>query len=359
MHNRLQLKSLQQGRGLAAMAVVAFHLSLLLGSERYLNDAVFLSFTHRGNLGVDFFFVLSGFIILFAHHKDINHPNRVGDYLLKRFTRLFPVYWLYTAIFCGLVAIGLGSASIVPETINNWFATIFLVRLDSFEFPITPAWTLVHEFIFYLIFATLILNRAIGGIILALWLIGGVIVFQYPEEGSRSALTTYFSPLNLNFLTGMLAFYIFNRFQKINLKPAVLFGLLLFIGVYLRENNGITYDHLQIAYACSFGLLILGAVACEKDGYALSHFKLLNLIGDASYTIYLTHLAFLGLFSKIFIKLSNYYEISNEIMYIAIFSLTIIAGCILYLTVERPLIKLCRTIIANKSKNNTLIKSNI
>ena len=41
MSTQLQLKSLQQGRGLAAMAVVAFHLSLLLGSSRYLNDAFF------------------------------------------------------------------------------------------------------------------------------------------------------------------------------------------------------------------------------------------------------------------------------------------------------------------------------
>lgn len=140
-----QLKSLQQGRGLAAMAVVAFHLSLLLGNSRYLNDPIFINFTHRGNLGVDFFFVLSGFIIVFAHHNDINRPERVSDYLLKRFTRLFPAYWLYTAIFCGLVALGFGSASIIPETLNNWISTLFLVRLDSFELPITPAWTLIHE----------------------------------------------------------------------------------------------------------------------------------------------------------------------------------------------------------------------
>lgn len=151
MNNQLQLKTLQQGRGLAAMAVVAFHLSLLLGDTRYLNDAVFLKFTQRGNLGVDFFFVLSGFIIVFAHYKDINHPARVSDYLLKRFTRLFPVYWLYTAIFCSLVAIGFGSASIVPETLSNWISTLFLIRLDSFELPIVPAWTLIHELAFYLV----------------------------------------------------------------------------------------------------------------------------------------------------------------------------------------------------------------
>ncbi|MBX8827143.1 acyltransferase [Ochrobactrum sp. SFR4] len=357
MNAQIQLKSLQYGRGLAAMAVVAFHLSLLLGSPRYLNDAVFLNFMHRGKLGVDFFFVLSGFIIVFAHHKDINQPERVSDYLLKRFTRLFPVYWLYTAIFCGLVALGFGSASIVPESFSNWISTIFLIRLDSFELPITPAWTLIHELAFYLIFATLILNRTFGIIILAAWLMTGGIVFQYTEEGSRSALTTYFSPLNFNFLIGMAAFYAFHRLTNINLKPAFLSGLVLFIFVYILENHGISYQHLQIIYAVSFGLLILGAVSYEKNGLRTTRFKILSLIGDASYTIYLTHLAFLGLFSKVMIKISAYVSFSPHFIYLAVFSATIIAGCLLYWFLERPLLQYCRTLMNSRKQSRILIKA--
>ncbi len=357
MNAQIQLKSLQHGRGLAAMAVVAFHLSLLLGSSRYLNDAVLLNFTHRGNLGVDFFFVLSGFIIVFVHHKDINQPERVSDYLLKRFTRLFPVYWLYTAIFCGLVALGFGSASIVPESFSNWISTIFLIRLDSFELPITPAWTLIHELAFYLIFATLILNRIFGIIILTAWLMTGGIIFQYAEEGSRSALTTYFSPLNFNFLIGMAAFYAFHRLTNINLKPAFLFGSVLFIFVYILENRGISYQHLQIIYAVSFGLLILGALSYEKSGLRTARFKILSLIGDASYTIYLTHLAFLGLFSKVMIKISAYVSFSPHFIYLAVFSATIIAGCLLYWFLERPLLQYCRTLMNSRKQSSILIKA--
>lgn len=351
MNTKLQLKTLQQGRGLAAMAVVAFHLSLLLGNSRYLNETVFLNFTHRGNLGVDFFFVLSGFIIVFAHYEDINHPSRVSDYLLKRFTRLFPVYWLYTAIFCSLVAIGIGSASIVPETLSNWISTFFLVRLDSFELPITPAWTLIHELAFYLVFATLILNRAFGILILSAWLIIGGFVFQYADEGSRSPLTTYFSPLNFNFIIGMAAFYVFQKFSSINLKPAFLAGLILFIAIYILENHGISYNILQIAYAFSFGLLILGAVSYEKSGFKAARFKILSLIGDASYTIYLTHLAFLGLLSKIVIKLSQYFSLSPAAIYFIIFVLTIICGCLLYIFIERPLLQYCRKLLAKHRRN--------
>lgn len=342
MNKQIQLKTLQQGRGLAAMAVVAFHLSLLLGNDRYLNDAVWLSFTHRGNLGVDFFFVLSGFIIVFAHNKDINRPAQLTDYLLKRFTRLFPVYWLYTAIFCALVALGFGSASIVPETLSQWISTIFLIRLDSFELPITPAWTLIHELAFYLVFATLIFNRVFGVVILLFWLMAGGIVFQYPDEGARLPLTTYFSPLNFNFIIGMAAFYILTKWQSKILKAAFPFGLLLFSFIYALEAKGIDYQYVQIAYAVSFGLLIAGAAAWERDGFPASRFKTLSLIGDASYTIYLTHLAFLGLFSKILMKISQQFALNHYVIYIAVFGLTIVFGCLLYLYAERPLLRACR-----------------
>lgn len=349
---QIQLKSLQQGRGLAAMAVVAFHLSLLLGNSRYLNDPVFLNFTQRGNLGVDFFFVLSGFIIVFAHHNDINKPQRLAEYLLKRFTRLFPVYWLYTAIFCSLVALGFGSASIIPETLSNWISTLFLVRLDSFELPITPAWTLIHELAFYLIFATLIINRTLGVVIFLVWLLLGGYVFQFPDEGARLPLTTYFSPLNFNFIIGMAAFYALKNYASKALKLALPIGLALFVVIYILESHGLAYHYVQIPYAMSFGLLITGAAAYERDGFPASRFKILSLIGDASYTIYLTHLAFLGLFAKILIKISDKLPLNSGTIYFAVFVLTITSGCILYLFVERPLLKKCRKYLTAKSKSS-------
>lgn len=332
------------------MAVVAFHLSLLLGSSRYLGETVFLNFTYRGNLGVDFFFVLSGFIIFFAHHNDIGKPDRVVKYLQKRFIRLFPVYWLYTAIFCSLVALGFGSAGILPQSISEWISTLLLVRVSNFELPITPAWTLIHELAFYLIFATLILSRSLGSIILLIWLIAGGLIFQYPDEGARTPLTTYFSPINFNFLIGMASFYVFHIFRHINLKPSLLAGLVLFTVVYIADNRGVAYSSLQIAFALSFGLLILGATAFERDGAQFGRFKLLCLIGDASYTIYLTHLAFLGLFTKIAIKLSASLGLTPEILYCVVFIATIIAGCLLYLFVERPLLRICRQHIFNRKQ---------
>src|SRR3546814_19253581 len=63
-HNSpMQIKSLQIGRGLAAMAVLAFHLSIMVTEPRFNLPPIFADYTSHGRLGVDFFFVLSGFLM--------------------------------------------------------------------------------------------------------------------------------------------------------------------------------------------------------------------------------------------------------------------------------------------------------
>ena len=71
------LASLQAGRALAALAVVAFHLSIMMGEDRYGGVPVFGAATRYGYLGVDYFFVLSGFIIAHVHGRDIGRPERL------------------------------------------------------------------------------------------------------------------------------------------------------------------------------------------------------------------------------------------------------------------------------------------
>lgn len=104
------LKTLQAGRGIAAISVAAYHLSITMGNPRYGGNAAFQAYTNAGDRGVDFFFVLSGFIILFAHIADIGHPEACGRYAYRRFARLFPIYWLYTAIFVLLLFVVGGEA---------------------------------------------------------------------------------------------------------------------------------------------------------------------------------------------------------------------------------------------------------
>ena len=65
------------GRGLAALAVTLFHTSGMYADPRFDLAPPFWNVTHRGDLGVDFFFVLSGFIILHAHRVDLGRPGQL------------------------------------------------------------------------------------------------------------------------------------------------------------------------------------------------------------------------------------------------------------------------------------------
>jgi peptidoglycan/LPS O-acetylase OafA/YrhL len=163
----VSLNSLQVGRGLAALSVVAFHLSTALGDPRYGGTRVFSLYTRRGNLGVDFFFVLSGFIILHAHKADLGRPARLGRYLYRRFVRLYPIYWLYTLVLTTLVLttlVAAGQAVVLklPQTLAGWVSAVFLIRLSQESPPLGVAWTLFHEVAFYLFFSLAILNRRLG-----------------------------------------------------------------------------------------------------------------------------------------------------------------------------------------------------
>lgn len=180
------LKILQAGRAFAAIGVAAFHLSSLMALPQYGNNIIFHDYTKHGDLGVNFFFFLSGFIILFAYEKDIGQPGRWKEYIYRIFIRVFPIYWIYSAVFVTLLFLGFGNGASYPHSLSDWTSSILLIRFSNIEPPLTPAWTLFHEIGFYLIFSSLLLNRKLGIFLLALFAIFPSVRFQFPTPVERT-----------------------------------------------------------------------------------------------------------------------------------------------------------------------------
>jgi exopolysaccharide production protein ExoZ len=86
------IQSLQVFRGLAALAVVAHHAVTSTGAFVGVVPAEVESILGMGYLGVDFFFVLSGFIIMYTHMGDSPSKGNVQRYVSKRLVRIFPPY---------------------------------------------------------------------------------------------------------------------------------------------------------------------------------------------------------------------------------------------------------------------------
>jgi exopolysaccharide production protein ExoZ len=333
--------SIQMLRGFAAVAVCMFHLSIGLGDSRYLGHQVLDSVTWRGNLGVDFFFVLSGFIIAFAHHKDIGRPAAWRTFISKRIIRLYPIYLLYVGVICVLLALGFGQVKKLPDTLSQWVVTVFLIRLDESEPILPPAWTLVHEIGFYAIFSLLILSRRLGATVALFWVVMCVVFFQYPSVNERTAFNTYFAAYNLDFLFGVCVYLIWKKAPNINwIIPAIL-GVAVVGSTMAAELRRPDQNVYSLLYGIGFGLILLAAVYWESSGRQISS-KLLALLGDASYSIYLTHEPLQGIFMKIMLKTKIHMYAGETSAYFFVLVFSTLFGCLAYLWVERPLLNAIR-----------------
>lgn len=329
------LKSLQAGRALAALSVVAFHLSLMMGVPRYGGDAVFQQYTSRGHLGVDFFFVLSGFVIVLAHAQDVGRPQQWGRYGYRRFVRLFPIYWLYTGVFALLVALGLGTAGESSAGIADILSFTTLVKLTSAEAPIGVAWSLYHEVAFYAVFSLMIVNKRLGIGLFALWAAVCLVLFDFT---SQTPLQVYTSAFNLYFPLGIAAYFLYRQPGS-----GILFGI---AGIATAAFAVATFPTDQIAFRVVFigglTLLLIAAAKLERQGTVRIP-AVLAFLGDASYSIYLTHLAFSGLLLKLLLKSGLQSSIGRESVYLLALAGTVLLACLAYLLVERPLLDLLRS----------------
>lgn len=328
------LGSLQGGRALAATAVVCFHLSAMMGEPRYGGERVFDDFVARGNLGVDFFFVLSGFIILFAHEKDIGQPQRWREYAKRRFLRLYPVYWLYTALFvAAFVVLGGAGAkvSFAPADMASWVA---LVRFTEAVPPLPVAWSLYHEVLFYALFMLLIVHRPLGLAALFAWALLCFANFHHINAGPPTALSVYTALCNLWFFFGMGAYLLFKRLRS-GVACAVAGGAVLAVAAFLD------LDHVLWPFMLVTGLAlgIAGVARIEAAGH-LRCPAWLVYVGNASYTIYLAHESMSGLLLKAAMKSGTHAALGGEATFLLVLAATVGLGCLAYAIVEKPLLRL-------------------
>ena len=339
------LKILQAGRALAAISVAAYHLSTMMGYDRYGGDAVFYEYTKLGGLGVDFFFVLSGFIILLAHINDIGKPEAWRTYIYRRFIRLFPIYWLYTALFILLLLLGTGTTAKIPESFGDWATALSLIRFTEVSPPITVAWTLFHEMAFYAVFSILILNYRIGLVTLGIFMLLPVVYFNYPIASERTAFNVYTSAYNLHFLFGMGAMLIY----RLGGRGMVELTIGISLTIFSLATMPLPHESSKLLLTAGFALILAGAAKLEVSG-VLRTPDFLGLIGDASYTIYLVHIPLQIMLIKIAMRLHLHQIIGSSATYIVILVGAIALGCLVYLIIERRLLKLLR-----KKKEQKLI----
>lgn len=293
--------------------------------------------TSGPQLGVAFFFVLSGIVILTAHWKDVGNPATVPSYLWKRFRRIYPVYWLVLAV---VLCSQLTSSN--PEFAYKHspfviLSSILLVHIHSDQTNLAVAWTLFHEVMFYAVFALALLHKRVGTVLVALWLLLSPVNLAHPATPILPQ--NFFSPLHILFAMGLLAAWLLRRGNIPQPTPLLIFGTLIFSGsIAFAGWAGHTAETTYLSAGLGSTLALLGAAELETQGRLRTH-RWLAFLGDASYSIYLIHFPVVSTVARIAFRLDPQPRLPLGLWMLLMFAAGTIAGCLLHVFVERPLLK--------------------
>lgn len=343
-------KSLQAIRAIAAVAVVLYHIGVTICKDSYFaNEELRIPFLF-GNAGVEYFFVLSGFIIASAHLNDIGRPEKVWSFLRKRFLRIFPSYWLVfvPVLFVAYLVPSLNSS--IPQDELRVLYSLFLIPQDiaivggSGAPVITVAWTLQYELVFYCFFALLVVNIRLGVFVALCFagLYGFGIVFganRFPFP-----LSFLIKDYILLFAMGMGVAWIVSRDTPMAISycdmliavGSFLFVLVAFDVVMRLDIFG---DLKTLIYGLSGSAVILGLVLAEKSGKTYLGQSGFQLLGDSSYAIYLIHFPLISLLCKVAVAahLQKFGLVGAVVTFILIFVSCLLVGVLFQLFLERPI----------------------
>lgn len=287
-----KIANIQVMRGIAALAVTFFHIAGTQKKEGF-DTWIFSPFRNWGSWGVDLFFIISGYVMAVSLGQNLQSSTR---FLLKRFIRIYPLYFSLTVLFC-LISI------IAPKLFSNfslkfdWFIASLSMTSGFWGFgePILgQGWTLEFETLFYVLIALVIVFKQIKSFeLLTSLLLLGLCLF-----GVNSII--------LEFSFGMLAANFKQKIQKVHQYRFLLiwFGIATLI---LQGNYGL--DHLPrfILLGIPCLLLFLGFILLEPIKNTL-----LLYLGEISYSIYLVQFFVIPVCFK-FYKENSQSEISADI----------------------------------------------
>lgn len=298
--------SLQAGRALAALLVVLFHLGGIVGDAKYFAAAWATIPFRFGDAGVEFFFVLSGFIIASAHAADISRPRRLVGYLQRRAIRIYPPYWIVFALVCLLALPFTATRATLPGDAGTLAGAWFLLPQDPAVVGGTGspvlivAWTLRYEILFYLFFGLLILDLRLG--LLAAIAFAAAFGALRGRPGTGFPLTFLLQPCVWTFGMGIAVARIAERTPRLK-WPRVWLSAASLAFVAFAMNRAYHWmplgDWNVYGLGAAAGVAILAAVTAEDAGCDLGGGRGLQLVGAASYVLYLIHYPLFSLGCKV------------------------------------------------------------
>ncbi len=331
-------------RFISFLVVFLFHahlsvFSYLIDSQPRLYKTIEFLFQH-GSLGVNFFFVLSGFLItyLLIKEKEFTGTIHVPNFYVRRILRIWPLYYL--CVLVGFVGFGLlkqMTGGIVEENANPWYYTFFAANFDIMHtWPEKPdalllsvLWSVAVEEQFYLtwpLILYLVPLKKYKYVFPAIMLLSLIFRSFHTGDNDQEFGIRYFHTFSLigdMALGGLFAYFVSyeSRFKSwvVNLsKPLILLLYVTTLGVTLFKHvlfpPGIPVIFERIAIAFLFGMIILEQNYAKHSLFKMGNFKLMSKLGIYTYGLYCLH--FLGLYFAI--KVMNALHLNGSLTWVSL-----------------------------------------
>ncbi|WP_169711670.1 acyltransferase family protein [Henriciella litoralis] len=372
----MKLDSIQSLRAAAAMLVVVYHTRSLeirtIAENGFQENPLAGLIVQNGFAGVDLFFVISGFIMVYVTGKVLPRPMTSLAFLFARAARIYPLWWLFAALMMAYFFFTLGTpwdagvkrsldgTSFVAD--NPWLHIV--LSLGLLPQPAWPVfglgWTLVHEMHFYLVFALIILlpRRFLPWVLLlwaALVIAGALAGLTGPYPTDYLSLAVH--PLSLEFIGGCLAGLLVMSGRRFHPPLMVLLSACALVGALIAQGQETPFT-LEWGRVFWFGLpsiaLVYALASLEANG-GIEMPRWLVTLGDWSFALYLSHLFVLSGVRRLFPVIGQRLDgtpyadwfilgspglVDNILYNVTCVSLSLLFAALVFYLFERPVIGL-------------------
>jgi len=334
-------RGVQVLRGVAACMIVLLHASENWAVATRGSDA---AAWWNGTGGVDIFFVISGFVMAVSAVGKGSGGKAAWRFFERRLVRILPLYWLITTFLLVKIELGFVKSSVLQHVPLAMAICSYLLiphwNSSGTTFPIlAPGWTLSFEMFFYLCLAAALWSRKNVLVLMTVGL-GFLTVAGAFRTDHWPALTVLLSPLLLEFLAGLWLGRLIQSGRGINPRLAGPLAVVALAAVWflpLPSSHGLQRLEWGV---CGMLAVYAAAVLEDRLGARIPRWSL--LIGDASYSIYLSHAPLLGLYifllKKAHVLVPGRVRVEDEaITMLVSLVLSTVIGILVYKLVELPM----------------------
>jgi exopolysaccharide production protein ExoZ len=346
------LFTVQTLRAIAAACVVVHHVfSMLVHNAGYL-----FSFPGTGTVGVDLFFLISGFIMVYAQFDDFQTPGASASFVRRRIIRIAPLYWIATTLTVALLVIVPQLFSSISLNWNNVLCSYaFLLSPNSrgdIGTVIQTGWTLCYEFYFYAVFAALLLLPRkhfliAAGLIFVIGLLVGASGAQLPPWATVAT-----NPLIMEFYLGSIFAFLFLAGFSLPSGLAIVAIVLSIAGILIAGDAVSENWKRLVLWGIPCGIILAGAVSLER---IVSVPKILVALGASSYSLYLVHPFVLAAFGKAWSLMHLSAKVPAIIPGLIAFSTALIVAHGVHLWLEKPMTKWLLNVIPHRRRLEKMV----